>query len=345
MHAPTSPRPAPGPGPGPGPDRIALAATAIDPVFTATPLAEHDALTSALGLRRAVAKVETLNPIRCFKGRGTDWFLAGLGDEETGPLVAASAGNFGQGLAYAARARGRALTVFAATTASPVKISAMERLGAEVVLAGEDIDEAKAAARDFTAAGGGLLVVDGDDKAIAEGAGTIAFELTRQLSGPPLDSLVLPMGNGALATGAGAWIKQAWPRTQVIAVAAQGAPAMARSWRSGEFVQTTRADTIADGIAVRVPVPYALDTMRGTVDEVVEVSDDEIIAAMRLIHLALGIVVEPAGAAGIAAVLAEPARFRGQSLGTVLTGANLSPAKLREWLLAPEAVRTLAPSA
>lgn len=324
--------------PPPSIEGIVSAAKTIDRVFTGTPLAEFDTLTDALGCRRAVAKVETLNPIRSFKGRGASWFLAGLDEGARTPLVAASAGNFGQGLAYAARSRGRSLTVFAATTASPTKITAMRRLGAQVRLAGQDFDAAKEAARAYARDHGAILVVDGDHPAIAEGAGTIACELTEQCQGAPLDTLLVPLGNGALATGIGTWIKEAWPGTRVVAVASAGAPAMARSWYEGQIVETGRVDTIADGIAVRVPVPYALSTMRGTVDEVVQVADTAIITAMRLIHREMGLVVEPAGAAGLAAVLADPARFRGQQIGTVLCGANLTPEQISGWLLAPQAV-------
>jgi threonine dehydratase len=315
----------------PAPDGIEQAARAVDPVFTGTSVANADDLAKALGVRRAVVKDETRNPIRSFKGRGADWFMTRLDAADTEPLVTASAGNFGQGLAYAARSRGRELTVFAARTASPVKVEAMRRLGARVRLAGDDFDAAKAAAVAYVRNGGGRLVVDGDDPYIAEGAGTLAWELTRQVA-DPLDAVLVPLGNGALAGGAGIWLRHAWPGTRVIAVAAEGAPAMARSWYAHDVVRTPGVDTIADGIAVRVPVPYALSVMRQAVDEVVLVSDEAIVAAMRLLSGTLGLVAEPAGAAGLAAVLAAPAAFAGLSVGTVVCGANLTGDQLRRWL-------------
>lgn len=315
----------------PAPGGIEQAARAIDPVFTGTPVTDTDDLAKALGVRRAVVKDETRNPIRSFKGRGADWFLARSADGDDGPLVTASAGNFGQGLAYAARGRGRELTVFAARTASPVKVEAMRRLGARVRLAGDDFDEAKAAALAHARDGGGRLVVDGDDPYVAEGAGTIAWELTRQVA-DPLDAVLVPLGNGALAGGVGTWLRHAWPGTRVIAVAAAGAPAMARSWHAHGLVRTPGVDTIADGIAVRVPIPYALSVMRTTVDEVLLVPDEAIVAAMRLLHGTLGLVAEPAGAAGLAAVLADPAAFAGLAVGTVVCGANLTGDQLRRWL-------------
>ncbi|HEX2315767.1 MAG TPA: pyridoxal-phosphate dependent enzyme [Thermomonospora sp.] len=325
--------------PPPSAARIERAAHAIDPVFTGSPACGHDGLAAALGVRRVIVKDETRNPIRSFKGRGASWFMAHLGGD--GPLVTASAGNFGQGLAYAARARGRALTVFAAETASPVKVAAMRRLGARVRLAGDDFDAAKAAAVACAREGGGRLVVDGDDREIAEGAGTIAWELTRQVTDAPLDTVLVPLGNGALAGGVGTWLRHAWPGTRVIAVAAEGAPAMARSWRENRAVTTPGVDTVADGIAVRVPVPYALRVMRDTVDEVLEVPDEAIVAAMRLLHRTLGLVAEPAGAAGLAAVLAHPDAFAGLSVGTVACGANLTAGQRRRWL--PDAAPADAP--
>ncbi len=311
-------------------ENVELAARAIDPVFLNSPIASSPLLDDILGCH-LVAKVETLNPIRSFKGRGTSWFVQTALPEGAGALVASSAGNFGQGLAHAATAAGRALTVYAATTANPDKIDAMRRFGATVVLEGQDFDAAKSAATDFAAASGGYLVVDGNEPAIAEGAGTIALELFQQTTAS-FDSVILSLGNGALATGVGAWIKHASPATGVIAVAATGAPSMALSWRRREVVETATANTIADGIAVRVPVPYALDTMDGTVDDVVEVNDDTLITAMRLVHRYLGLVVEPSGVAGVAAILSDPSRWAGQTIGTVLCGANINRTRAPEWL-------------
>lgn len=316
------------PQPPPSPDTIARAHGLIDPVFVNTPLVGHAVVDAALGCR-VVAKVETLNPIRSFKGRGTDWFVRS--GAARGPLVTASAGNFGQGLARAAATVGLPIVVYASVNANPLKIEAMRRLGAEVRLAGDDFDAAKEAARRFAEAGGGDLVVDGDRAAIAEGAGTIALEMLRDA--PNLDDVVVPLGNGALATGMGAWIKARRPGTRVVAVVAAGAPAMKVSFETGSIVETEDAETIADGIAVRVPVPYALTTMRGTVDEVLAVDDAGILAAMRLAHERFGLVVEPAGAAGLAAVMAHPARFAGRDVGTVLCGGNLTPAQMRAWLM------------
>ena len=310
-------------------ERIRLASRSIDPVFRNTPLIRHDELDLHTGVQMFV-KVETLNPIRSFKGRGADFFVQHL-PRDVGPLVAASAGNFGQGLAHAARKVGVPLTVFAPATANAAKVNAMRRLGAAVRLEGADLDVAKEFARAHADSSGSLFVEDGSDPAFAEGAGTIASEITE--ANCQLDGIIVSVGNGALVTGIGAWMKYAAPQTRVIGVVAKGAPAMQLSFVQKRMIQTKQANTIADGIAVRIPVAFALDTMHGNVDEVLAVSDKAMLRAMRLIHNTLGIVVEPAGVAGVAAVLAASEKFQGQRIATVLCGANLTATQTRNWLL------------
>jgi threonine dehydratase len=225
-------------------EHIEEAARCIDPVFLGSPQYEAEALGDELGLR-LVCKLETANPIRSFKGRGTDYLLHRLGGE-AGRLVCASAGNFGQGLAYAARKRNVPLTVFAAENANPAKVKNMRRLGAEVYLEGEDFDESKAAAHALAESEGWRFVEDGWEVEISEGAGTLAIELCHWPE--PFDALLVPLGNGALLSGVGAWMKAHAPSTEVIGVCAEGAPAMALSLREGVVKTTEKVDTIADGI-------------------------------------------------------------------------------------------------
>lgn len=300
----------------------------IDPVFLNTPVASHRQLDSALGCSLA-AKVETLDPIRSFKGRGTEYYAAAI--EATGAhLVCASAGNFGQGLARAAAKRGLACTVFAATGANKLKIAAMRDLGADVRLEGADFDAAKDAARAFAAASGARFVEDGAEPEIAAGAGTIGLELGAQA--PGLDDVLVPLGNGALLAGVGAALRVIQPAARIVEVVAAGAPAMKLSLDSGRLVETPTASTIADGIAVRVPVPEALAMLAGRWDETLAVDEADLLRAMRLVHETLGLVVEPAGIAGVAAILAHPARFAGRRTASILCGGNVAKADLRRWL-------------
>jgi threonine dehydratase len=276
-----------------------------------------------------VVKVETVNPIRSFKGRGADWFVR-TALAPGARLVCASAGNFGQALAYACRSHGATLTVFTSVHASPFKIERMRALGAEVRSTGDDFDEAKDAARAHADETGARMVEDGLEPAISEGAGTIALEL---LAWPePLDAIVVPLGNGALLGGIARVVADRAPATRVVAVCAAGAPAMAESFLRDELVVTERVDTIADGIAVRVPIPEAVEDMRGVVAEVLLVDDDALVAAMRDAHRGLGLVLEPAGAAGLAAIAQHPGRFSGQRVATILCGGNLTTAQLADWL-------------
>jgi threonine dehydratase len=308
-------------------ERIAEAARVIDPVFLHSPQFVSDALRERLGVR-ILCKCELLNPIRSFKGRGTDYFLHQAAGTER--LVCASAGNFGQGLAYAGRRRGRGVTIFAARTANPLKIERMRSLGGEVRLEGEDFDAAKLAARSYAEQIGARFVEDGAEPAIAEGAGTLGVELTAWPE--PLDAVYVPVGNGALATGVGRWIKAHSPATEVVGVCAAGAPAMFESWRTGAAVSTARADTIADGIAVRVPVDRALQDLAGSVDRMILVDDALIVSAMQLLFETLGVVVEPAGASGLAGCMLERETLQGRLVAVPLCGGNLTAEQIRTWL-------------
>jgi threonine dehydratase len=301
-------------------ESIAEAAEAIDPVFRDTPQYVSEPLSDVLGAT-IVLKVETLNPIRSFKGRGTDYLLHRIEAPAAG-LVCASAGNFGQGLAFAGRKRGCPVTVFAAVNASPLKVERMRALGAEVVLDGEDFAAAKQAARERAAAGGALFIEDGKLPQIAEGAGTIALELCRM--GEPLDAVFVPLGDGSLIGGVGTWMRRASPSTRVIGVVAEGAPAMAQSWRAGHVVATASVATIADGIAVRDPIPEAFENMRAAVDDVVAVTDAEMVDGMRLLLDHAGLAVEPAGAAGLAAVARTGDGVAGRRVAVIVTGGNVS---------------------
>lgn len=310
--------------------RVHDAARTIDPVFLNTPQFVSEPLGDALGVRLTL-KVETLNPVRSFKGRGADFLVSSLKDVQPMPqLVCASAGNFGQAVAYSARKHGLPLTIYAAENANPLKVERMRALGATVRLQGKDFDAAKLAAKAFAYETGARMLEDGLNPETAEGAGTMGLELLTLENVP--DVLLVPLGNGALINGVALAVKASRPDVQIVAVQAEGAPAMVGSWRSGEIVVHERADTIADGIAVRLPVPEALADMKGLVDDALLVSEDAILRGMRLLHQHVGVVVEPSGAVGAAALLEHPERFRGAHVGTVICGSNLTLEQMQLWL-------------
>ena len=308
-------------------ERIQHATTVIDPIFLHTSQFLAESLSEALQAQILV-KIETMNPNRSFKGRGADYFVASLASDAR--LICASAGNFGQAMAFACRNRGIPLTVYASANANPLKLDRMRALGAQVVLHGDDFDAAKLEAKHVAQEAGLQIVEDGLEPRISEGAGTIGLELAQ--SGEPVDALLIPLGNGAMLGGVARWIKHVWPRTQIIAVQVSGAPSMIDSWRQGRVIVHPHVETIADGIAVRVPIPEAVHDMEGLVDDAMLVQDASLIEAMRLAHRHLGIVLEPAGAAGVAALLEARGRFAGQTVATVLCGGNLTPEQMRLWL-------------
>lgn len=302
----------------PRPGMIAAAMDRIDPPFLWTPIIRSDAMNRKLGLE-LLFKDETANPIRSFKGRGACTFADGLNGSNS--IVCASAGNFGQGLAWAARLHDLKLTVFTSENAVKSKIEAIRRLGATVILAGLDFDAAKINAAEWAEAHCATFVEDGAHPEISEGAGTIALELTAEVA--TFDAIVCPLGNGALVAGVGAWMRQATPDVEIVAVCAAGAPAMALSFWSGELAETAEVKTIADGIAVRKPVPAAVDALPQLIDDVVLVGDRHIVEAMRLVKEELGLTIEPAAAAGLAAIIAAPKRWAGRSVALPLCGGNI----------------------
>ncbi len=313
-------------------DNIRRAMDVIDPVFLASPQYRSEPLNETLGCD-LVLKVETTNPIRSFKGRGASFLIKQRlrKGELTGKrLVAASAGNWGQALAHACRSAGLPLLLYASTSANQFKIERMRALGAEVRLHGADFDAAKTEAQAFAASIGGLMLADGLDAEAAEGAGTIAVELMA-MEQPP-DCIVVPLGNGAMLTGIARWAKAVNPAIEIIGVQASGADAMEKSWRHGKLVFPASINTIADGIGVRVPIKEAVQDMNGIVDDVHLVEDGAIIAAMKLILRKTGLVTEPSGAAGVAAILARQGQFKGRRIATILCGSNITDEQFQTWL-------------
>lgn len=308
--------------------RVASARELIDPMFLNTPQFRAGALASLIG-QAPVVKVETVNPIRSFKGRGASLVLNSVpaGTE----LVCASVGNFGQGMAYAAARRAVLLTVFLSENANPLKASRIEKFGAKIIRAGTDFDAAKDAARDYARDRNVAFIEDGSALDVTVGAATIGMEMVHHFEG--FDTIFVPVGNGALLNGVSAAIKKWRPETRVIGVCADGAPAMAMSWKQGKPIDTPSLATEAEGIAVRAVVPEAVELMSELADDMLLVSDRAMISAVKACFRELGLVVEPAGAAGLAAMLEHPEAVADRNAATILCGGNLSPAQIDAWLV------------
>ncbi|MCG8464258.1 MAG: pyridoxal-phosphate dependent enzyme [Xanthomonadales bacterium] len=337
-------------------NRVPLARQQIPAEFLDTPQYFSDSL-SQLFQCRVFCKVESVNPIRSFKGRGASFLLAQLmqvkslqerslleqadsatsnasttAAAEAKPIVAASAGNWGQALAYECARLGCELIVFAAENANPLKVERMAAMGAKLRLVGADFDAAKAAAKAYAKANALLFVEDGLNEAVSEGHGTIAQEL---LDLPDaFDAFLAPLGNGALLNGMALWSKANDPAVKMIGVCAAKAPSMHDSWRldaGSPVVMHTDANTIADGIAVRCPISEAVDDMHGRVDDVLLVDEAHLVEAIKLAQQHLGLLLEPAGAAALAALLAHRDLFVGQTVALVFSGGNLSSEQFQQY--------------
>lgn len=311
-------------------DRIRSAALHIAPVFRNTPQYMCPPLGEALGCE-LILKLETANPIRCFKGRGTETVMAHLAGSGYRAAVCASAGNLGQALAYSGRSRGISTIVVAASKANPYKLERMRALGATVRIVDGDFEDARHLARQVADSEGAFLVEDSENIDTCEGAGTIGLELLDGVG--PVDAVLIALGGGAMATGIGHVFKCLAPQVEIVGVQPKGAPAMALSWRTGAVVETDGMDTIADGVAGRFPIPEVLEDLLVVADDVTLVEEDSIIAGMRLLYRHAGLVVEPSAALGIAAILEDRPRYRGKRIATIICGGNVIPADFERWVI------------
>ncbi len=307
-------------------DRIAEAARVTHRAFARTPQVRLESLSSSLGLE-VTAKVETINPIGCFKGRGVDWWVRCRQPKQ---VVCATAGNLGQAVGFVCREQGREAHLFVQRGANPRKLAAMARFGAVIHEVGRDFDAAKAEAENYATQQGIAFLDDATDIEVAEGFGGIAVELAEAET--DFDALYLPVGSGALAWGCGSWLRAQGSRTRLVGVGAAGAPATQLSFQSGTAVSTDTADTIAAGVAVRAPTAAAVAALQATLDELVLVSDDAIRAAMRALFHEERLVAEPSGALALAGAQAHATRQGFAHIAVVITGANLADSEV-PWLL------------
>ncbi|NCB52237.1 MAG: threonine ammonia-lyase [Clostridia bacterium] len=267
-------------------------------------------------------KCENRQKTGSFKIRGAANKIAALSERgEAAAVVASSAGNHAQGVAYAAHQHGMKATIVMPKATPIAKVQATEGYGAKVVLFGDCYDDAYGRAMEICEAENATFIHPFDDYEVMAGQGTVGLEILSEL--PTVDTVVVPVGGGGLISGISACIKQVNPRVKVIGVQAQGADAAFRSFHEGKYVATERVSTIADGIAVKCPGKKTIETICKYVDDMVTVSDMEISAAILLLMERTKQIVEPAGAASLSAVLSGKIDAKDKRTVCLLSGGNI----------------------
>jgi threonine dehydratase len=298
---------------------IADARARLADVLVPTPVESSTSLSELAG-RRILLKPEHRQRTGSFKIRGAYNKIARLAP--TGEVVAASAGNHAQGVARAARLTGHRATIFMPVTAALPKVEATRADGASVQLEGYGVDECITLARAYAETIGAILVHPFDDPLIIAGQGTVGAEIIEECDEDAV--VVVPVGGGGLISGVAAAIKAKRPGMRVVGVEAAGAAALRASMDKGRLVHLDNLSTIADGIAVKSSSELVLQHVKAFVDDVVTVTDGEISRAMILLLERCKSVVEPAGAAALAAILAGKIPGDGPVLA-VLSGGNVDP--------------------
>jgi len=298
----------------------------IAPYLTPTPLYRYPALDALTGARTRV-KHENHQPVGAFKVRGGVNLVSQLTeDERRRGVIAASTGNHGQSVAYAANLFGVRAVICMPEQANPVKVESMQALGAEVVFHGRDFDEAREHCEKLAAAQGYRYIHSGDEPALIAGVATCALEIIE--AWPDTEVIVVPVGGGSGASAACLVARAVRLSIEVIGVQSEAAPAAYRSWKAGALTTDASSSTFAEGLATRTAFELPQRIMREQLDDFVLVSEDALRDATRLMIEKTRNLAEPAGAAPLAAVLADPGRFAGRNVALICTGGNISPAQL-----------------
>jgi len=312
--------------PIPGMGDVLLARQRIAPFLQPTPLYTHPALSELVGTEVWV-KHENHQPVGAFKVRGGINLLAALSPQERGlGVVAASTGNHGQSVAYAARLFGVRAVVIVPLGANPVKVAAMRGLGCEVIEHGRDFDEAREYCAALAAERGYRYIHSGNEPLLIAGVATLTLEILE--SQPEIDVLIGPLGGGSGMAGA-CIVRQALrPELELIAVQAAAAPAAYRSWKARSLLED-KMETAAEGLATRVAFELPQRILWDQLDDFVLASEEELMRATHLMIETTRTLVEPAGAAPLAAALKLRERLQGRRVVLVCSGGNISPAQLR----------------
>ena len=302
--------------------QIEAARVLLDGVSRTTPMEGSRALAEQVG-GPVYLKCENLQRTGSFKIRGAYVRIARLSpDQRANGVVAASAGNHAQGVALAAQLLGCASTVFMPEGAPIPKVQATKAYGAEVRFAGATVDDALVAAKQFSEDTGAVFIHPLDHEDVIAGQGTAGLEILDQC--PDVRTVVVCTGGGGLVAGIAAAVKAKRPDVEVVAVQAAGAAAFPPSLDAGEPLKLASMSTMADGIAVGCPGDITFSHVRDLVDRVVTVDDDALSRALLLSLERAKLVIEPAGAAALAAVMEDPTSFA-PPVVVVLSGGNIDP--------------------
>jgi len=311
-------------------DQFEHAQQTLAEVAVRTPLVKSDWLTE-YNDSPVYFKCENLQRTGSFKLRGAYNMISKLSHEDRKRgVVAASAGNHAQGVAYAARELGMSATIFMPVGASLPKYQATLDFGAEVILVGDIFDETLKAAQEFTAKSGAIFVPPFDDEDVVIGQGTVGLEILQDL--PEVDNILVCLGGGGLAAGVATVAKlmaaKRGKKINIIAIQAEAAAAYPVSLKAGRPVAIKVLPTIADGIAVAKPGKIPFDLISEHVDEVITVTEDEMAKAMVIVMEKSKLVVEAGGAVGVAAILAKKVKLTGTT-AVILSGGNIDPLLLQ----------------
>ena len=297
----------------------------IAPYLRPTPLYRYPALDALTGARLWV-KQENHQPIGAFKVRGGVNLISQLSanDRRRG-VISASTGNHGQSVAYASNLFGVHAVICVPEQANPVKVESMRALGAEVIFHGSDFDEARVHCEKLAAERGYRYIHSANEPALIAGVATYTLEILEER--PDTDVIVVPVGGGSGLAGASIVARAVRPSIEVVGVQSEAAPAAHRSWRARALVEDTTA-TIAEGLATRTAFELTQRILWDLVDDFMLVPESRLVEATRLMIEKTRNLVEPAGAASLAAVLHAPDRFAGRTVAIVCSGGNISPEQL-----------------
>jgi len=303
----------------------------ISKYLKATPFFKSIPLSKRLGFD-AYVKCENLQPVGAFKVRGGINLISRLSDDERRRgVITASTGNHGLSIAYASALFGARAVIGAPVGSNPYKIQAIRDLGATVELHGKDFDEARLWVENESARKGYRYIHSANEPLLIAGVGTLYLEILEEL--PDVDVIFVPIGGGSGASGACIVAKAINPSVKIIGVQSEGAPAVYESWKTGRMVEKDKIETFADGLATRVPFELTMGIIRRLIDDIILVSEQDLVRAILLLLETTHQTAEGAGAASTAGAMKMSEELKGRRVALVISGGNLTMEMMREIFL------------